>query len=388
MKQQFGLKTEVSSIRKLLINFLTSNTGGVINFKKDVIKHIDHNAKDFEFEIYCLVSVEAEKQIGTLKNIKYCRGLDIPKSFIKKILFYERKLEGLVKIHNIDIVLNFGDIPANVSAKQIFYFDWPYAVYDDFKIWSRLRFQDLGSKLVKRLYFKLTNDRLEHYVVQTNTMKKRLSAKIKNRPISVIDVGFNEEESKKTNCSVIDTPKSLKPTLIYPTIMYAHKNVEILLSVAKLLKAQNFEATFELTFSENSGKKESRFIKSVKKHGLSDYFSFLGRLSRNSLVQKVKSSTAIIMPTLIETYGLPYLEAQLFEKVMFTSDRDFAREICGDSAIYFDPNNAADIAEKIVENILSESRMSKHIMATNVERAKRVSWTESTRRFLETATLV
>ena len=227
-------------MRKLLVNFLTSNTGGVINFKKDVLKYIDENSSNFDFDIYCLVSAEAKAQIGPLRTIKYCSGMEVPVSAAEKILFYERDLQKLVTSHSFDVLLNFGDIPARVSAKQVFYFDWPYAVYDDIELWSRMRFSELVSKIFKRAYFHLAGDRPEYYIVQTQTMKKRLSAKLNNKPISVIDVGFNEADFIDLQAVEGAFKPHIIPTLIYPTVMYPHKNVEILLPVAKYLKARNF----------------------------------------------------------------------------------------------------------------------------------------------------
>jgi hypothetical protein len=55
------------------------------------------------------------------------------------------------------------------------------------------------------------------------------------------------------------------------------------------------------------------------------------------------------MPTLIGTYGLPYLEAQMLGKPVFTSKRDFSKEVCKDSAIYFDSLNLKNIADVLIK---------------------------------------
>ena len=42
-----------------------------------------------------------------------------------------------------------------------------------------------------------------------------------------------------------------------------------------------------------------------------------------------------------------------FEKLIFTSDRDFSREVCGDFANYFDPFSSIEIVDlfkKVLEN--------------------------------------
>jgi len=49
---------------------------------------------------------------------------------------------------------------------------------------------------------------------------------------------------------------------------------------------------------------------------------------------------------------------QLSKRVLLTSDLDFARELCGDAAIFFNPFDAYDIAEKIVSISMNNEQQS------------------------------
>ena len=78
----------------------------------------------------------------------------------------------------------------------------------------------------------------------------------------------------------------------------------------------------------------------------SSIFSIFKRLS-------ISSSTALFIPTLVESFGLIYLEAMKYKSPILTSDRDFSRWMCGKLAMYFDPLDhisIADTLEKYVEN--------------------------------------
>ena len=62
-------------------------------------------------------------------------------------------------------------------------------------------------------------------------------------------------------------------------------------------------------------------------------------------------SSALFIPTLVESFGLIYIEAMKYNCPILTSDRDFAHWICKDLAMYFDPLNEmsiVDIFEKFV----------------------------------------
>ena len=73
----------------------------------------------------------------------------------------------------------------------------------------------------------------------------------------------------------------------------------------------------------------------------------LGNLTAEQVRAAFVASSALFLPTLVESYGLPYLEALALRRPILTSDRDFARWICGDLALYFDPLDAASIADAI-----------------------------------------
>ena len=53
------------------------------------------------------------------------------------------------------------------------------------------------------------------------------------------------------------------------------------------------------------------------------------------------------MPSLLESFSGTYVEAMYYRIPIFTSGLDFAREVCGEGATYFDPHDPDDILEKI-----------------------------------------
>lgn len=354
---------------------MTSNYGGVVNFKENVLSAFNELAADCVRNYNVIVADPTHDEISSNGNLTYLHGGSVPYSLGNKLAFYEKHLQEIVRQAGVDILLNFGDIPARVDCKQVFYFDWPYAVYDDMSLWSRMRLNDFGAKAGKRLYFSMTAQRPDTFIVQTQTMKRRLIRKYPKADIRVVDVGFNIGERAMLKCNADVAYDS--PVLIYPTAMYPHKNLGILLNVAEVLKSHRFPVKFQLTFSDETGSKEAAFCNEVSKRGLDTYFQFLGRLTREKLVNEIRSATAIIMPTLIETYGLPYLEAQILRKPMFTSRRDFAEELCGEAAFYFDPLDAQDIAKVIMDNINNTSALKAKLVKSEDLVSKRISWPQA-----------
>ena len=56
---------------------------------------------------------------------------------------------------------------------------------------------------------------------------------------------------------------------------------------------------------------------------------------------------ALFLPTLLECFSASYPEAMAMKKPILTSDLGFSRSICKNAALYFNPVDPVDIAEKI-----------------------------------------
>ena len=57
----------------------------------------------------------------------------------------------------------------------------------------------------------------------------------------------------------------------------------------------------------------------------------------------------MIFPSLCEGFGIPVLEAFFHKKPLLLSNRSSLPEVAGEAAIYFDPTDIKDIADKILQ---------------------------------------
>ena len=64
-----------------------------------------------------------------------------------------------------------------------------------------------------------------------------------------------------------------------------------------------------------------------------------------------------------------YKETFASGKVLFTSDLDFAQELCGSAAIFFNPHSPEDIAEKIFM-VLNDTDLQEKILKNSEAQLK------------------
>lgn len=162
---------------------------------------------------------------------------------------------------------------------------------------------------------------------------------------------------------------STKRYFLYVGNAYPHKNLDRLIEAFKIL---NNDAKLVIVG------KEDYFYKRLKKKAqdlrLSDKIIFLQNVSDEELSNLYQNAIALIMPSLMEGFGLPALEAMANKCLVLSSNIPALKEVCGDAAIYFDPHNVEDISEKMKRICSNDSNHRSEKIKMGLDRAKFFSW--------------
>jgi glycosyltransferase involved in cell wall biosynthesis len=117
---------------------------------------------------------------------------------------------------------------------------------------------------------------------------------------------------------------------------------------------------------------ESReFFERVK--GASDRIHLTGFVSQQELLSLVGHAQALVMPSLYEGFGLPPLEAMAAGVPAAVANAASFPEVCGNAALYFDPLNVDDIAEKLIL-IVTDTALRGQLTEKGLERSGRFTW--------------
>lgn len=91
---------------------------------------------------------------------------------------------------------------------------------------------------------------------------------------------------------------------------------------------------------------------------------------------------AFVFPSLDEGFGLPPLEAMACGAAVISSDRASMPEVLGDAALYFDPGDAVDLADKM-DVLVDQEGLRKSLGEAGLRRASAFSWQETARSTLD-----
>ncbi len=107
--------------------------------------------------------------------------------------------------------------------------------------------------------------------------------------------------------------------------------------------------------------------------GVADRVRFPAWVSDDELETLYASATCFVLPSLIEGFGLPVLEAMARGVPVACSDRPALPEVAGDAALLFDPTDQQAVTNA-VRRLLTDPQLRETLSARGLERARRFSW--------------
>lgn len=132
------------------------------------------------------------------------------------------------------------------------------------------------------------------------------------------------------------------------TRYYPHKNLEAIVDMFVRFRQELRDVLVILTISANDHPNAKRLLRAIDRHQLTSNILNVGPLKQQELYSYYRHCQALFLPTLLESFSGTYLEAMQFGSPILTSNLDFARQICGDAAMYFDPWNANSMKDAIL----------------------------------------
>lgn len=137
--------------------------------------------------------------------------------------------------------------------------------------------------------------------------------------------------------------------LFYPANTALYKNHAKLLEAFSQVCKELGDSSPTLVLTGNGGGLSEAAKRIADSNGR---IKFVGKLSKDEMIETYCSS-ALIFPSLIETVGLPLMEAKALGSFIIANDAEYAHEAVGsyDKVIYVDAQKTEEIKKAIVEYV-------------------------------------
>jgi glycosyltransferase involved in cell wall biosynthesis len=278
-----------------------------------------------------------------LPNKGYLKNYRSKNKFLK-ICIYNRFLPNIVsrflectflsyKFNGPDPLLVFGDIPLRVKCYQTVFVHQSHLLQQGIFTWKSFYFK----YMIQRLIFRLNLSKVNAFIVQSNIMKDRLEASYPSAkgkvhvveqsvPIWLLNAGIKRVARINSNKSNLQ--------LIYPSFGYPHKNHKLL---SKIKASQNYPIS-EVIITIDKYLNPAPHIPWVK---------CVGFLTPKELMKMYSNVDGLIFLSKEESYGFPLVEAMFIGLPIICPNLPYARSLCGEQAIYFNPDSQKSLMSAI-----------------------------------------
>lgn len=323
---------------------------------------------------------------GSLRRYPNVSIITVPESFHRSwpVKYYHNrfvfpKLATRYQAHKIISLGNIAFPSANIPQLLLLQNAWP--LYADSIAWQKL---DRKAALYNRMMNAWTETHLRYaqmYALQTTVMQERFyrQYQVPESKTILLPNAINHLSA----ATKVALPAEGPIRLLMLSKYYPHKNFDILLPLAALIKDQRLPVTITLTIDSTESAAAKAFLQTIQKQQLQHVLLSEGHIPQEQVGNLCSRHHGLLFPTLLESFSGTYIEAMNSGLPVFTSDLDFARNTCGDSAFYFDPLNAAAILQTVMNAFSKPELLQQKTARGKALVAAMPTWQDIARRFSE-----
>ena len=335
-------------MKNIIVIATASRASGALTIYKQFISHLKNNILDNKYYIFIHPSMPKM----SIDGVEYIE-IDTT-NYLKRIYFDWFGCRKVLKSRNIepDVIISLQNIAINGfrKCKSLIYYHQSLPFYlqnwNPFVKEERILFY---YKYIYPLFVKLSLNSRTKVVVQIPFIKKGFIEKFN---IKENDVHVLFPDLEQIHVEEIKPYKFEQGTInfIYPATPLSYKNHITIIEALRIIKRNGEGKRMKVYFTFNKG--DNSFIDSkIEEYGIQDMIVYKGIVPHKELLSMYKSCSALLFPSIIETLGLPLLEAATFGKPIMVSDLDYSREVLDkyQGQKYLKSNDSKSWAEAMIE---------------------------------------
>lgn len=371
---------------RIAINALSAVAGGGVTYLNQLFKHFSEIDKKNE---YLVVTTKKGEEVldANYKNFRML-SFKIPGcSAIVRIFWEQFYLWFILKKNSADILYSPANIsliiysfPTVLTIQTVAPFDTEMIAKQSF--YYRMKFNTLRwltalsmKRAMKTIFI---TDKARKKLIQSYNLENERTATIYHGKSEVfrpnIEQGFLDKIKQKYN---------LNEFILYVSNIYKYKNFSELIQAFLLIRNQIKSDLKLMLVGQSFDDKYTESLKTlVASNGMASRVIFLGHIPYEELPCFYALCKLFVYPSTCESFGITLVEAMACAAPILSSNIEPMPEICQDAAIYFNPFNPHDIAEKI-QAVLGNNELLQNLRQLSINRAACFSWEETAKKTLQ-----
>jgi glycosyltransferase involved in cell wall biosynthesis len=351
--------TAQKSVNKIFVNarFLTQPITGVQRYAVELSKELKRLRADIRFVApKNLLHHDLGEQLG----VEVCGRLTGHAWEQFELPLYTRK----------GLLLSFCNTSSLVKRRQLVtlhdaaVFAVPGSYSWAFRNWYKVLFVGLGQVALKVLTdSEFSRQELQRY------------SRVPAYKLEVVYLGSEHVFGTQADTSILNTYGLERPFLLAVGSQSPHKNFDALVEALERLGETDFDVVIAGGVNPRVHARTGTLPQSVR---------HVGFVSDGELRALYENAAGFVHPAYYEGFGLPPLEAMALGCPVIVSKAASLPEVCGAAALYFDPHNPADIADKI-RQLMRDETLRQTLRQRGIKQAEQFSWQNCAEQVLDFA---
>lgn len=357
MSQEF-LKSE--RIR-VLVNGIHAKSGGGVTYLRNILPLL---AQDPELEIHLFIHCDQFKLFGVVDERIRVHLLNFPNGFFVNLLWEQFALPVLANAMSVDVTVSPANYGPLAAPAQII------------MLRNSLAVVGRETRPIKRLYWAgLT------VMTALSLLNCRRAIAVSSYARKALTFGLGQRLMKKVTVIHHGVRDSFKPDdkvkrgafLLAVSDIYVQKNLHTLIQALAIVRGEYPNVHLKIAGKAIDQGYLQELNEAIRYHKMGEAIEFIGEQSTDELLTLYRQCKIFLFPSTVETFGNPLVEAMACGAPIISSNSAAMPEILGEAAHFFNPLDAQEIAQRIVD-LLGDEKMQLELSAKSLERARNYSW--------------
>jgi glycosyltransferase involved in cell wall biosynthesis len=324
---------------RVLVDALAARTGGGLTYLRSLLPH----AAQADPELELLVAVSASNALGDLHGTAVeVAGVE---TVGRRVLWEQTRLESLARDVEADVIFAPSEIaPLRGEIPVILGFQNPNlfapTLERDVRQYARLRLLRFAANLAAR--------RADALVFVSEPFRRLAESRLPSTeaPRHTVTIWIDPSFTPKGSFGRFD---ALRPYLLSVSDVYRYKSLPVAIDAFAQLAQVHGDLRLLLAGRVVNHGASRRIDERIRAHRLEDRVIRLDSVPFEEMPQLYRGAMCFVFPSLLESLGLPPLEALACGVPVVAARASVMPELLGGAASYFAPGDPSDAARRVDE---------------------------------------
>lgn len=241
------------------------------------------------------------------------------------------------------------------------------------------------SRLYARPMLKWITRKARHIITVSEYSRVQIIERLRVPPekVTAIHNGVNDDfvplDRHIARKAAAETLGFTDPYVLYVGSLKKYKNVSALLKAFAHCAANK---THRLLIVGDSSRRKDDLRSEAAALGIAARTTMVHDIDQRLIPALYSAAEVFVMPSTMEGFGLPVIEAMACGTPVISSDAACLPEVGGDAALYFDPHSPTQLANHL-DTMLGSNEMRQQFRDQGLRRARQFTWRECVSKHME-----